>query len=76
MSVHKGQTRLLSACDNLEHTNGTAQETSLLEEDSSVAIIPVDGVEPHNSPKKRRYMTNLAIFFLFPMKCPFLFCKC
>jgi hypothetical protein len=47
----------------MECTAGAEQEASLLEEES-VAIIPVDGVEPHTSPKKRRYMSNLAIFLL------------
>lgn len=59
MSVHKGQRKLLAACDNLEYTTGATRETSLLEEELSLAIVPVDAVETHSSPKKRRYMTYI-----------------
>ncbi|KAJ4744597.1 Protein tesmin/TSO1-like CXC 2 [Rhynchospora pubera] len=54
MSVHKSQTKVLVACNSLECPTGTSEETSLMVEESSLAIVPIDAVEPHNSPKKRR----------------------
>ncbi|XP_078180314.1 protein tesmin/TSO1-like CXC 2 [Carex rostrata] len=54
MSVHKGQKKLLVACENLECTTAASQENSLLGEESSLAIVPLDAVVTHNSPKKRR----------------------